>query len=148
MPLLASTARTTVLSETEVSDLYRRSAERHRMANLIFSGTLWSAGAQPAVFALGEPTLGRLPEEECTALLALNERVSDALLAPSDQWTQRPETAIPAGILAAFELSDAERERLIRSVVSSEALEDVHLSSALVSRLLDKVLLEPPIKLG
>jgi len=66
----------------------------------------------------------------------------------TDVWTERPETSIPTAFLSAFELSDIERDQLIRSVVSSEALEGVELSYDLVNRLVDQVMLEPPIKLG
>lgn len=58
-------------------------------------------------------------------------------------WTQESRTAVPAAFLAAFELSDLEREYLLRSVIASQALEDVHVSHEVASRLLDEVLREP-----
>lgn len=50
--------------------------------------------------------------------------------------------------LAAAELTPRERHYMIRSIVSSEALEGVVLAYEEVSSILDDVLQEPPVELG
>jgi hypothetical protein len=114
---------------------YRCAAARER-------GTSEAASIEPPTtitwFIQAEPQ---------AAVDRVRARISPVVLR-DDAWSQQPETSIPAGVLAAFELSDFERDRLIRSVVSSEAIEGVDLSYQAVARILDRVLLEPPIKLG
>ncbi len=147
MQLPISTSQTAVIGAELASDLMRRSAEQRQIRwscrsvlvrNLSALDTEWAVASSALVFSCG-PSPMRL------------ELVNSRLRPPAvttDVWTERPETSIPTAFLSAFELSDIERDQLIRSVVSSEALEGVELSYDLVNRLVDQVMLEPPIKLG
>jgi len=64
------------------------------------------------------------------------------------EWSQKPQTAIPKGILAAFELTDIERDYLLRSAISSQALEGINVPYEVASSILDEVLREPLIDIG
>lgn len=66
---------------------------------------------------------------------------------PDGGWTQSSMTETPSSCITAIEnarikLTDFERDYVVDSVVSSEAIEGVHLSREQVSRLLDQVLRE------
>ena len=63
-------------------------------------------------------------------------------------WTQSSPTDVPRAFVAAFELNDLERDHLIRSMITSEAIEGIECSYGEASRLLDEVLREPLIDIG
>jgi hypothetical protein len=60
----------------------------------------------------------------------------------------RPHRRDAAIVGAAGDLTDVERDRLLRSVIASQALEGVAVSYAAASRLLDDVLREPLPDIG
>jgi len=64
------------------------------------------------------------------------------------EWSQKPQTAIPKGILAAFELMDIERDYMLRSAISSQAWEGITVSYEVAASILDEVLREPLIDIG
>jgi hypothetical protein len=145
--LRASTSQTVLIGAKFAGELVRRSAAQREVrwscrSVLARTGAISETDLPPGRASLlfsGGPSSVRL------------EQVSSRMYAPyatADAWTESPETSIPSGFLSAFELSDVERNRLVRSVVSSQALEGVDLPYRVVDRLVDQVLLEPPIELG
>jgi hypothetical protein len=58
-------------------------------------------------------------------------------------WSQETETAVPLAFQAAAELTDVERDRILRSVIASQALEGITVTRDTAERLLDQALRMP-----
>lgn len=121
-------------------------APRRTVENGAASTSDWIARASGVIYAYDLALILAKPDVDFAATgRDLEQMVSTdrESISSSPSTLRRGPTAVPTGFLAAFELTDLERDAVVRSVVASQSLEGVDIPRATVQRLLDEVLLEP-----